>query len=161
MARKKSRPAKKWSLYPGCHGQVSSLLAQEDLFFDFNDDDDDKTCMKSYDTKIMCRFVCRNRACTAERYGWESTKIAITLRMYRGATYNARVYSQRCKHYNLVSSPILDDSYSERVANRIKTWCGVKLNLTSRKGEGKGHHIRRACEGCRDGHCRESEDRAT
>lgn len=135
MPHKKLRPAKRWSMYPARHGQISSLLTSQDLFFGFAEDDDDKTCMRSCDTNVTGRFVCRNGTCAANGHGWESSKIAMTIRLYRGSRYNARVYAQRCKHCDAFSTPILDDSYSERVANRIKTWCRVKSNLSTRKGK--------------------------
>jgi hypothetical protein len=43
----------------------------------------------------------------------------------------------------LLSKPILDDSYVERVAYRLKKWCGVELERPE------------FCEGCKAGHCGE------
>ncbi|KAF4506565.1 hypothetical protein G6O67_006635 [Ophiocordyceps sinensis] len=99
----------------------------------------------------MGRFVCRNRSCTKD--GWGSKKIAITIRMYAGASYNARVYSQRCKHCDVASSPTLDDSCPDRVAYRIKKWCGIELDRPQ-GAQGRGPpHEKSLCEGCQAGHC--------
>jgi hypothetical protein len=70
-------------------------------------------------------FECRNRRCRTS--GWSSKLIAITLRMYPGEKYNARVYYQRCRACNELSEPKLDDSYAKRVAYRLKKWCGVQM----------------------------------
>jgi hypothetical protein len=77
--------------------------------------------------------------------------------MYGGERYNARVYHQRCMVCNFLSRLILDDSYAERVAYRLKKWCRVELELPEFSGESKGPHAKEFCEDCKAGHC--SEDR--
>lgn len=53
----------------------------------------------------------------------------------------------------MLSSPILDDSYAERVAYRLKKWCGVELERPKFSGQSKGPHEEEFCEGCKAGHC--------
>ncbi|PGG96719.1 hypothetical protein AJ80_09796 [Polytolypa hystricis UAMH7299] len=112
------------SMYPTHHGGVSRLLEEEGLYFIFHDVDDSAGCNREYDTNIKGWFMCRNRTCASR--GWSSKRVAITIRMYPGAKYNARVYHQRCKGCNDLSRPRLDGSYAERVAYRIKK-CGAAL----------------------------------
>jgi len=139
------------SMYPSLHDGVSSLLEDEDLHFDFYNKDAE-ACTRTYDTTVMGRFICRNRACSSP--GWSSKIIAITIRMYTGARYNARVYHQRCRRCNSLSRPILDDSYAKRVAYRLKKWSGVEMDLPQYSGQtNKGPHNKDLCEGCKAGHC--------
>ncbi|PMD24601.1 hypothetical protein NA56DRAFT_669106 [Hyaloscypha hepaticicola] len=149
--RKTQRP--KWSMFPLMHDNVSRLLNANGLHFTFHNLDDDVSCIQTYDTSIMGRFSCHNQRCRSG--GWTSMKIAITIRMYEGKQYNARVYYQRCKACNLLSKPILDDSYAERVAYRLKKWCGVELEPPEFSGQSKGPHEKDFCEGCKAGHCSE------
>ncbi|KAM5349275.1 hypothetical protein ACJ41O_005782 [Fusarium nematophilum] len=126
MPRKKS--PKKWSMYPALHGKVASLLEEDDLYFTFYDTDDDNTRTESYDTNIMGRFKCYNPKCSSS--GWSSKKIAITIRMYEGERYNARVYHQHCKECNSLSRPYaVDESYADRIAYRIKKWNGIEQEV--------------------------------
>ncbi|OCL05392.1 hypothetical protein AOQ84DRAFT_267548, partial [Glonium stellatum] len=125
------KPSKPWSMHSSYHDAVSALLEEHDLFFDFHTDDD-SDCEKEHDTNVMGRFLCHNRDCPNR--GWSSKKIAITIRMYPGAEYSARVYHQRCKACDELSKPKLDDSYAERVAYRLKKWCGVQLEIQQHLG---------------------------
>jgi hypothetical protein len=143
----------KWSMFPLMHDKVAHLLEVEDLYFTFHDLDEDTGCIRDYDTCIMGRFRCRNQKCHSK--GWSSKKIAVTIRMYPGERYNARVYHQSCKTCNLISKPILDDSYAERVAYRLKKWNGVELERPIFSGKSKGPHEDDLCEGCKAGHCNE------
>ena len=126
MPSQKSKSSKAWYLYQALHPNVSRLLEEDDLYFDFHEHDDARACIKDYDTNIMGRFTCRNHTCSFN--GWSSNRIAITIRMYPGARYNARVYNQRCKRCNRLGDPHLDDSYAERVAYRLKKWCGIDMD---------------------------------
>ncbi|EGE79502.2 hypothetical protein BDDG_02443 [Blastomyces dermatitidis ATCC 18188] len=139
------------SMYPTHHGGVSRLLEEEGLYFTFHDVDDSAGCNREYDTNIKGWFMCRNRTCASR--GWSSKRVAITIRMYPGAKYNARVYHQRCEGCNDLSRPRLDGSYAERVAYRIKKWCGIQMDMSHYSSKSKGSHISDLCEGCRDGHC--------
>jgi hypothetical protein len=153
MPSKTHKPIPKWSMHPQLHGAVSLLLAEDDLHLSFNRNDSPTGSTKEYDTNIMGRFVCRNNSCTAS--GWSSKKIAITIRLYSGGRYNARVYHQRCQECNSLSQPWLDDSYAERVAYRLKKWHGVEMEVPEyRENNGKPHHSS-LCEGCQAGHCSE------
>ncbi|KAH8691070.1 zinc-binding domain-containing protein [Phaeosphaeriaceae sp. PMI808] len=155
MPSKKPKSAPKWSIYPALHDDVLVLLAEEGLDFDFHEDDDDEGCIKEYDTTIMGRFICRNRACRTG--GWSSRQIAITIRMYPGAQYNARVYNQHCRECDGIGKPRLTDSYAERVAYRLKKWSGIEMAQPNFSGKSKGPHESELCEGCKNGHCSQLE----
>ena len=148
---KSPKSTKKWSMYPSLHSDVSNLLSEHSLFFQFYEKDDGKNCENEYDTNIMGRFTCRNPACSART--WSSKQIAITIRSYSGARYNARVYHQSCKGCGMPSKPYLDASYAERVAYRLKKWCGVQMDVPYFSGRSNGPHRRDLCEGCKHGHC--------
>ena len=150
-SKSKSKSQQKWSMHPALHDNVSLLLEEDDLYFDFHRNDDSASCTKQYETNVTGRFVCHNRACGST--GWSSKKIAITIRMYAGARYNARVYHQRCEKCNGLSKPRLDDSYAERVVYRIKKWCGIEMDRPHYSGQSRGPHQSDLCEGCKDGHC--------
>ena len=155
MPGKKTNPSRKppkpWSMYSSYHDAVSDLLEEHDLFFDFHRDDD-SDCEEEYDTNIMGRFTCHNRGCPVR--GWSSKRIAITIRMYAGAEYNARVYHQRCESCNKLSKPKLDDSYAQRVVYRLKKWSGVQVERPQYSGKSKAPHKSDLCEGCKHGHCK-------
>jgi hypothetical protein len=151
MPCRKSKSAPRWSMFPVLHDDVSRLLREDDLEFNFYKVDDTRNCIEEYDTNIMGRFICHNRSCKSD--GWSSMKVAITIRMYRGKQYNARVYHQRCSSCNSLSRPHLDGSYAERVVYRLRKWCGVKVEVPNFSGQSKGPHHGHLCEGCRDGHC--------
>ena len=151
MPPRKPNSKPRWSMYQALHDDVSRLLEDENLHFDFHQNDDGKGCSQTYDTHIMGRFTCRNTACASS--GWSSKKIPITIRMYPGARYNARVYHQHCQKCNSLGKPYLDHSYAERVAYRLKKWCGVEMDRPIYSSESKGPHRRDLCEGCKDGHC--------
>lgn len=151
MPRGGRRPAALWSLHPTFHDDVARLLDEEGLRLEFLDVDDVKSNIEERDTNIMGRFQCRNRGCRSN--GWSSKKIAITIRMYPGQQYNARVYHQRCKNCNTVGRPVLDGSYAERVSYWIKKWNGVEVQRPATSGQSRGPHDSDLCEGCRAGHC--------
>ena len=83
MPSRKTMSARTWFIYQNLYDNVSRLLEDNDLHFDFHEHDDAKTCIKEYDTNIKGRFICRNHACNSN--GWSSMRIAITIRMYPGA----------------------------------------------------------------------------
>lgn len=152
MPSRKSKSDQRWSMYPTLHDDVSRLLGEDDLHFDFQQKDDTEYCIQEYDTNIMGRFICHNGACGSS--GWSSKRIAITIRMYPGAQYNARVYAQRCQKCNRLSKPLLDESYAERVAYRLKKWCGIQMAQPHyRSSRPKRPHRSSLCEGCKNGHC--------
>ena len=107
---------------------------------------------KEYDTNIMGSFTCTNDKCNKK--GWSSKKIAMTIWSYNGNRYNAVVYNQRCKGCNSLGSMSVDiDSYTERVAYRLKKWLGLPVETPQYSGESKGPHQSTLCEGCKAGHC--------
>jgi RNase P subunit RPR2 len=141
---------KEWSMYPSLHDEVSDLLREQDLSFDFYESDD-SDCDEDYDTNIMGRFICRNALCASK--GWNSKRTAITIRKYHGDQYNARVYNQSCKACGRLSTPQLDETYAERIAYRIKKWHGVQMEAPPYSGPSGAPHESDLCEGCKHGHC--------
>ncbi|KAE8329360.1 zinc-binding domain-containing protein [Aspergillus sergii] len=156
MAPGRRKTIGRWSMYQELHDDVSRLLADTDLNFDFHDSDDDINPTKLRNTNIMGRFTCYNPGCRSK--GWASKKIAITIRLYLGQKYNARVYHQRCKVCNSLSRPVLDESYAERVTYWVKQWNGVQVEKPPISGVSKGPHNKELCEGCKAGRCTESGD---
>ena len=151
MPSKKSKQPSSWSVYPALHHDVSHLLEDHDLQYHFQRNADWKSCTKEYDTNIMGRFICHNKKCSLN--GWSSKKIAITIRTYHNDRYDATVYHQRCHGCNNLAKPILDASYAERVAYRLKKWSGIEMDQPNHSGESKGPHMSDLCEGCKAGHC--------
>ena len=141
-------------MYPSKHQDVLSLLEEANLSFGFFEVDDSGDSVNEYDTNIMGRFVCHESACTSE--GWSSKRVPITIREYPDKKYNARVYRQRCKSCNKLGELILDDSYAERVAYRLKRWSGIYVTPPYFSTQSKGPHQKDLCEGCRNRHCIES-----
>ncbi|CAG7918945.1 unnamed protein product [Penicillium olsonii] len=157
MARtRKQKSFPKWSIYKALDSEVSRLLADTGLAFDFHTEDNETRCIKQWDSNVMGRFVCHNQACRSK--GWSSVKIAITIRQYTNHEYNARVYHQRCKSCSWLSKPLLDYSYAERVVYWLKKWNGVYVERPDISRSSKGPHDSALCEGCKAGHCSQDED---
>ncbi|KAH6653291.1 zinc-binding domain-containing protein [Truncatella angustata] len=142
---------KRWCMYPNSHNEVLQRLNSHGLTPDFHHVDDEVGCIQSYDTNIMGRFLCNNSNCDVQ--GWSSKQIAITIRMYSGMKYNARVYYQRCRGCKRLSRPHMDHSYAERVTYRIKKWSGIEVEVPPYTAQSNGPHETRLCEGCKHGHC--------
>lgn len=142
---------KPWSMFPSLHQEVLRYLQDTDLHFRFHNIDDPINYIQKYDTNIMGRFVCHNRACTSG--GWSSKMIAISIRLYPNSTYNARIYHQRCRECKRLAKPRLDDSYAERVVYRLKKWSGFEMDLPHYSGRSSGPHQSDLCEGCKNGVC--------
>ncbi|KAI0401464.1 zinc-binding domain-containing protein [Xylaria palmicola] len=153
MARGR-KPNRKWSLWPSKHAEVCQLLQQDGLQLRFNHQDDDESCIETYDTNIMGLFHCNNSNC--QTVAWSSKCIAITIRMYPGMRYNARVYHQHCLQCNFLSKPDLDDSYADRVAYRLKKWNGIAVEPPDYIKKQSPPHEEDHCEGCKAGHCLKS-----
>ncbi|RCI13158.1 hypothetical protein L249_0643 [Ophiocordyceps polyrhachis-furcata BCC 54312] len=149
--KKRGKQQKKWALYPDLHEAVTTKLEQDGIVLDFNHADDED-CLKHHNTNIKGRFLCRNNKCSNN--GWGSSKIAVTIRLYKGSSYNARVYYQRCRGCNGRSKPFLDSSYADRVVYRMRKWHGrevvERLPGDARKGP---PHEGGLCEGCIAGVC--------
>ena len=156
MSPKGRKPVKRWSMFPSLHGDVASLLLEDSLIFEFYNVDSDDGCTNDRDTNIMGRFICDNPRCNSN--GWPSNKIAITIRMYPGLKYNARVYKQRCRICKNLGRPVLDRSYTERVTYWIKKWNGVEVERPLVSTVRRGPHNSQLCEGCQNGHCSELRD---
>ena len=157
MPRKGRKSAKLWSLHPKLHDDVTQLLDREGLQLDFFDADDEETNIEERDTNVMGRFICRNRGCHSS--GWSSKKIAITIRMYPQQLYNARVYHQRCKNCRFVGRLVLDqECYVERVTYWLKKWNGIEVQRPDYSGQSGGPHDSELCEGCKAGHCPNSNE---
>ncbi len=93
-----------------------------------------------------------NRECDSNE--WPSKRIAIIIRMYSEAQYNARIlYHQQCLKCNNLSKPHLDDSYAERVTYRLKKWCEMKMNRPFYSGQSEDSHQSNLCERCKNDHC--------
>ncbi|KAB8279309.1 hypothetical protein BDV30DRAFT_222460 [Aspergillus minisclerotigenes] len=137
MLYRRSKPNNRWSMFPSLHNEVALLLDDAFLTFDFHEIYSDRSSTKGYYTSITGRFTCDNAAC--ESTGGSSKKIAITIRMYPGYEYNARVYHQRCKS----------------LAYRIKKWNGCTVEKPGCSGKSNGPHNRHLCEGCKNGHCKD------
>ncbi|KAL7894394.1 zinc-binding domain-containing protein [Trichoderma sp. SZMC 28014] len=156
MTRNKPKSSKRWAMYPSLHENVSLQLEKDNLRLEFYANDEEESCVRDYDTNITGRFKCHNNKCDSN--GWSSMKIAITIRMYPNDRYNARVYYQRCKGCNRLSKPLLDDTYAERVAYRIKKWHGIQLETPPYSEQSNRPHKSALCEGCKDGHCKEMKE---
>ncbi|PSR97144.1 zinc-binding domain-domain-containing protein [Coniella lustricola] len=153
-----SRPKQKaWSFYPKLHDSVEALLKGDNLHFTFYPVEDGVSgCngvnrpINEYITNIMGRFICYNPGCAS--HGWPSKTIAITIREYHGQRYNAAVYKQRCKSCSQLGKAVLDEqSYTERVANRLKMWHGVQVEAPRyRVQEVQRPHETELCEGCKN-----------
>ncbi|CAG8207328.1 unnamed protein product, partial [Penicillium nalgiovense] len=84
--------------------------------------------------------------------------IAITIRLFPGQKYNARVYHQRCKFCHWLSRPVLDQSYAERIVYWIRQWNGIRVERPPISRDSKGPHNRQLCEGCKAGHCSQADE---
>jgi DNA-directed RNA polymerase subunit RPC12/RpoP len=144
--------AKGWSMHASLHDDVSQLLKADGLLVEFHATGGFQDCVESYDTNIMGRFNCSYAACPVQK--WSSKMIAITIRLYRNQRYNAIVWHQRCQHCNSLGQPMLDGTYAERIAYRLKRWFGIQVEVPYYSGQSHGPHQRDLCEGCNNGHCR-------
>lgn len=68
------------------------------------------------------------------------------------------MYKQRCQRCNMLGDLLLErgGSYAERVAYRIKKWCGVETEPPPYQAkDNEVPHRSDLCEGCKAGHCKE------
>lgn len=152
MSNNQAVPGKAWTVHPNLHEDVSSILKTDGLSFKYHRSDNDRNSIEQYDTNVMGHFICRNKSCRSS--GWGSKMVAISIRLYAGRQYNARVYRQRCKLCDRLGHLVLDDeSYVERVAYRLRKWSGIAVQAPYYSGESRGPHQSSLCEGCRMGHC--------
>ncbi|CAG8923270.1 unnamed protein product [Penicillium salamii] len=157
MPRKGRKVAKLWSLHPEFHDEVARLLDEEGLRLDFVSIDDGQSNIEEWDTNVMGRFICHNSICYSS--GWSSKRIAITIRLYPQQRYNARVYHQRCRTCKSVGRLVLNtECYAERVTYWLKKWNGIEVQRPGYSGQSRGPHDSELCEGCRAGHCPNSNE---
>ncbi|KAF3018853.1 hypothetical protein E8E14_007143 [Neopestalotiopsis sp. 37M] len=141
-----------WCMYPELHEQVLRDLQTVSLSHSFHHEDDYSGCIKDYDTKIMGTFRCQHNRCRGSQ--WSSKHIAITIRLYEGGMYNARVLSQLCGLCKNATRPQPDQTYVSRIAYRLKKWSGLDVEAppyTKRSDE--SFNDRNLCQGCKHGHC--------
>ncbi|KAL4905235.1 hypothetical protein BDW74DRAFT_153280 [Aspergillus multicolor] len=151
-SRKKA--VKTHSMFGEHHSSVLELVEPFGLRMTFYPFDTDEGTIQSKSTNVMGDFVCNNKSCKSK--GWFSRMVAITIRLYPDKRYNARVYHQRCKKCNSLSRPMLDGSYADRVAYRLKKWNGIKVEKPVYEKKSKEPHKKGLCEGCKAGHCQQS-----
>jgi hypothetical protein len=153
-------PAKsgKSSMWPEYHNQVHAEIRDSGLSYTFNRQDTDRQVIgKPYDTSIIGHFDCNNPNCKSS--GWDSIKVAITIRRYLNKKYNAKVWHQRCMSCDRIGELTLDvKSYVDRVAYRLKKWSGLDPDIPVYSGTAKGPHQKKYCEGCKASHCREGDE---
>lgn len=157
----KAKEQTEWFMCPYFDEQVRLQLAEDGIgYYTFNPDDDDESATNSYSTNIMGRFACSNKRC--RKTIWRSLLVAITIRVYDGYRYNAKVYNQRCISCGGVGDPMVDKrSYVDRVSYRIKKWHGVEMGSYQRGKDipADGRHKSKYCEGCKKGLCNGRYDR--
>ncbi|XPS77616.1 hypothetical protein M3J09_009645 [Ascochyta lentis] len=77
------------------------------------------------------------------------------IRGYAHNGYSAEVFGQRCKLCDHLGALTLDvQSYVERVAFRLKTWAGVRMDQPLFEKKKGPPHESGFCEGCARGGCR-------
>ncbi|RDW83793.1 3CxxC-type zinc finger protein [Aspergillus mulundensis] len=151
-SRKKG--VKTHSMFTEQHSSVLELLKTSGLKMSFHPVDTDKGTICAKETNVVGEFICNNKPCKSK--GWASGVVATVIRLYPDNRYNARVYHQRCKKCNTLSRPKLDESYAERVAYRLKKWNDIDVEEPVYNKESKEPHKTQLCEGCKAGHCRQS-----
>ncbi|EXJ58678.1 hypothetical protein A1O7_06106 [Cladophialophora yegresii CBS 114405] len=166
MAKKKSTKSNKSEgetntsfMFPSLHQAVTNAVSQGMAVPWFCDIDTDRGVRNKWTTHVIGRFRCRNRntCCTK---GWSSKKVAILIRGYDLNGYNAVVFNQRCRTCDQLGTLTLDEnSYVERVADRIQIWAGVQVRRSGRHRKVKTSkpHERALCEGCKRGVCRQTD----
>jgi len=153
MSSRKSKSNRRWSMYLTLHDDVSRLLEENDLHFNFQENNDIESCTKEYDINIISQFRCHNCACDSNE--WSSKRITIIIWMYSEAQYNAKVYHQRCLRCNNFSKSHLDDSYAEKVTYHLKKWCKMKMNRFFYSDQSEDSYLSNLCEKCKNDHCSE------
>ncbi|KAF4495696.1 hypothetical protein FAGAP_8160 [Fusarium agapanthi] len=148
----------KSSMYPELHKHVAKNLEEDGLEYTFRQNDQKVNIKQVHDTKVIGRFICRNRNCGFHR--WFSNSIAIRIREYQGNEYNVKVYQQqcgRCKRHT--RAELMELAYADRVAFHIKRWNGVDAEPPNIKVEPQSNHKKELCEGCKKGHCGDNREK--
>jgi hypothetical protein len=146
-----AKPGKS-SMWPEYHDQVHAEIRDSGLNYTFQRQDTNHQVIGNpYDTSIMGHFDCNNPDCRSS--GWDSIKIAITIRRYQNKKYNAKVWHQCCMKCDYVGELTLDvDSYVDCVAYRLKKWSGLNPDKPPHSITAKGPRQKKFCEGCKAGH---------
>ncbi|KAK5686895.1 hypothetical protein LTS10_001030 [Elasticomyces elasticus] len=147
--------AEPFGMRPALHDEVSRLLEAHNLLWEFVELDDSEGSLEEYVTSIKGTFTCTNARCCSPQT-WTSWKVALTIREFSDARYNARVYYQRCRCCKSVCEPELDGTYADRIAYRLKKWSGIAMDPPPHSNPTP--HAAHLCEGCRAGYCNHTED---
>ncbi|KAK5656643.1 hypothetical protein OQA88_4623 [Cercophora sp. LCS_1] len=146
-------------MFPQLHEAVRSAVGEAIPSLWFNCEDTGGGLHKDYDTCLMGEFVCTNRNC--RKPGWSSGKVPVWIRLYGGhqaGGYNAVVFNQRCGLCNHLGTLEVDEEcYIERVSYRLRKWAGVPVTPPMYGGLSRGPHMEERCEGCKHGHCSQSQ----
>ncbi|KAG0267225.1 hypothetical protein DFQ27_009006 [Actinomortierella ambigua] len=143
-------------MYPELTENVEELLMKPFSFYEV--DDSGSAAIKEYDTFVAGTFDCSNKRCSKKK--WSSGKVAISIRMYGGDQYNARIHHQRCRRCDSLSRPALEaDTYGERVSYRLNKWSGFKVVNPGQGSKTTPPHDCDNCEGCKIGRCRHDPDK--
>jgi hypothetical protein len=66
---------------------------------------------------------------------------------------------QRCKNCRAVGWPVLNHRcYAERATYWLKKWNGIEVERPDYSGQSRGPHDSELCEGCKAGHCPNSNE---
>jgi len=144
-------------MFPELHQRIAEAVAPAitSTWFNLNTEAHPK---KKSDTNIIGAFTCVNKKCG--KNGWSSGLVAIWIRGYPRNGYNAIVYNQSCRSCGWLGSLKLDEeSYIERVAYRLNSWAGVRIEQATFSSKLiRGPHESGHCEGCKAGHCGRAND---
>lgn len=150
-----------WSLHPSLHEEISHHLEGDGLSVDFHTAGGFEDSVEEYDTFVMGAFTCPKQSCRTKK--WTSKKIAITIHLYSGQRYNAHVWHQKCQKCKSIGHLGLDaESYIDRVVYRLRKWLGVALPVRDPRpwqDITRPPHRTELCEGCRNGHCKDMDER--
>ncbi|KAK3350353.1 zinc-binding domain-containing protein [Lasiosphaeria hispida] len=143
------------------HEVVRSAVGKAIPSLWFNQEDTEDDLNKEYDTSVMGKFACTNRNC--HRPGWSSKMVPVWTRLYGGHRrdgYNAMVFNQRCSSCDCLGTLTLDEqSYVERVSYRLRKWVGAAVKPPLYTWGSRAPHVEKRCEGCKQGHCSQSQGR--
>lgn len=144
-------------MFPELHQRIAEAVAPAitSTWFNLNTEAHPK---KKSDTNIIGAFTCVNKRCGKNE--WSSGLVAIWIRGYPRNGYNAIVYNQSCRSCGWLGSLKLDEeSYIERVAYRLNSWAGVRMEQATFSSKIlRGEHESGHCEGCKAGHCGRAND---
>jgi hypothetical protein len=144
-------------MYPDLHDEISKQLEANGLSVEFYGEGQREDTIRDSDTRISGTFTCPNQSCSVE--GWSSGIVAISIQLFKHGRYNALVWHQRCRDCEAVGRLEVDvQAYTNRVVYRLGKWLGLKVAAPPYSGNIllDGPHRDELCEGCKNGHCKES-----